>query len=1483
MLMRKILEPAFLEQLGLIRDTFTKIGIRQTTNILYRQANYNLLREETEGYSKLATELFTTSNSEPPTAETVQATFERVKGLIGTFDLDVGRALDVTLDVFGSVLIKQFRFFVKFLRISSWWPRTQVRAGSIGTTFVGGLPKWGLPESSHWLTSEEDETVIVEQRRLRDVQFWERAREVHLDAYFELGGRQVANNELKRLQDMVQAASNGELNKDIDPEIQWIVNTRTLPPSGNRIAAQLLGFKLRFYDSDAKDDSDVLPANIFYMAALLIKIGFISLCDLYPHVSPADDGMEAVREARMKLLAEEERAKTGKTNALAMLGVLPEDEKDVQRTNKLNAEMRAAAAAAAAAKVKPVEVIYQKVQLLEELLTVGAIPEALFILGRFPWLPEAFPKLLNYIHRLLHSSLEKVYCECRPATRASIDTNLKKLPESDQSAVPKGSIKITPVPSKRPLRWPHPDGEKDGAPYRCYWDEWADNVPVCQTVDDVFTLCGTLMNLSGVNIGKDEALLSKLAVIGTKSLATDQSQQNRDRWQDLLKRLIVPALSLTSSNSATVNAVWNMLNLYPTTVRYNMYAEWYKGATSRQPAMRAAFARTKSETLSVLKRVSTQNISTMSRKLAKAAFASPGVVFDTAIEQLESYPNLIPAFVECARYFTDMGYDILVWSLMSALGGNRSRTQAGSILYTSEWLKSLSKLSGQVFKRYNNMRPTPVLQYVNDQLFKGNSTDLVLLRELISSMAGVVPDADFTDAQLKSMTGGEVLRRQTLIHLGDRRFESTRGAKRLMQALIDTKLAGGLLINLAQYRQSGVFKVPESQAHIKYLSSLLDDAHQAFMQYLDLLRSNLSADQFDSLIPGIIALVQDFGLDVSFAFMIGRASLAYRMSNPKSPALGSVKDDQSQLTLPATDAEGDLSMTEEDVSVQPVAPVNDKMVLDDTPVNGSAAPVAQTPRKSDPLLDSLQPIIEGIQPILSPEIWARLSPEFFVMFWSLQLSDLSVPQTNYMAEHDRLNKAAEDVMKDRSDMTRNGMNKKDKEKRALLDVASSIREEMKAHVERYQKTRFRLAKQSKSWFPGAIADVNAISDTLIEQCLLPRMLLSATDTEYCFRVIKFLHENRAPNFKLSSLYERFFNANRLRSMIFSCSVREAEYLGRFIKLILEDLSRWQGDQNLYEKEALGQKGETRNYIGFATAFDDDGKPTAFIDHTSFRDSHYEWHKNLNSALKSCLQDTEWMHIRNALTVLKTITSYFPAVNFMGKNLMVQLEAIRLREQASTKASEASDDKRAHRVDLAVTAQTTASALIKRTTQWVMVQAFRTNASAKEKEASKDADAASSTLRPTAPEFKPQPAKSNVTQATEVEEDGEVQDGKDAKAAESSDSLAPKPNPSSRRSSVSGVEDKGKDLDAKDLTAAPAARPTEFHMVYQVVQMYHFPATSGLIDMAKSRSLNEENLVPAILGSKEMPETSEILVISETHVILGIAEIHETSDSQSMAD
>ncbi|KAI7788348.1 THO complex subunit 2 [Diaporthe eres] len=1448
-LMRTVLEPALLEQLGLIRETFTKMGIRQATNILYKQANYNLLREETEGYAKLATELFTTSNTEPPTSEAIQNAFERVKGLIGTFDLDVGRVLDVTLDVFASVLIKQNRFFVKFLRISSWWPRGHAKSSNA----LGGLPKWAFPESAHWTISAEEQVVITEQRRQRDVRFWDRAREAHLDAYFELGGRQVEEAELNRLQAVLDAnTESDDAISLLDPMAQWMVTTKTFPPQGNRVAAQLLGFKLRFYESKAAGE-EVVPANLFFMTALLIKIGFISLADLWPHLAPSDEKMDTdVRFKRLQILEEEERAKTGRgRGALAMAGALPSDEPEGPRPSKVVTETKTKPTTEPAKKGKPE--YYQKFSLVTELLTLGALPDALFVLTRFPWLTEAFPELLKLINRIISHSVQKVFEETRTTSGelgSNLEIPLKRMPDIDQGGVSKGSVRLTQSTPKRPLRWPHPAGEKDNTLYRCYWDDWADNIPVCQTIEDILTLCDTLMNFSGVNIGKDAALLSKIAAIGATSLAQDQSPENMARWQDLLKRLLVPALSMTEANSFAVQAVWDLLKLYPITTRYNIYAEWFQGQTSRNSWIKSAFARTRSETNGILKRLSLENLSTMAKKLAKTAYASPGVVFKTAFDQIEAYPNLIEAFVECARYLTDLGYDVLTWSLMSALGGKaRSRTQETSVLLTSKWLQALSRFSGKVFKRYQHMKPLPVLQYVNNQLSKGNSTDLVILRELISTMAGVVPDVDFTDAQMRAMTGGEVLRRQTLISLGDRRDVSVHGAERLMQSLMDTKLAGRLLVNLAQYRQSALYKLPEDEAHVKYVATIMDEVHQALAQYLDFLRSNMTPDLFDANIPGIIDLMVGYGLDVDLAFMVGRASLAHRMANSKIATQPLAKDDRgdNQPAQEGADADGDLAMNG-DVSESVATKDNpekdeneDKMALDENTSTAPSPPTTADARKSDPIADVLQPLVNTIQDLRPPETWQHLSPEFYVIFWSLSLGDLHVPQSNYEAEHERLNKEAEDVMKDRSDLTRQGMNKKAEKKKSLLGLAKSIREEMTVHIERYHKTKLRLARQSKSWFSGTIAEANLTSDALLEHCILPRLLVSSLDTEYCFRMIKFLHENQTPNFKLFAFYERFFNANRLRAMIFSSTVREAEHLGRFIKCILEDLARWHADKTTYEKEAFGKT--KRNLLGFATAVDDEGNPTSFIEHPFFRDSHYEWHKNLNVALKACLQGTkEWMHIRNAFTVLRAVSSFFPAVNFMGTQLLKVLDEIKTREEVTKGSSE-----EGHRVDLAVTALTVYSMLKKRESKWVAVPAFRPNMSGMPQDGPKDVEMSGqnmkSDLRPTASEFKPQQPATSVllmntrqpvnmkpltqTSATTAppadDEDGEVKDGKDTKATS-----APTPDSQTRseRHAPSQDRDAHREPALKDRASAPGSRPGTPKSNIVVPSPAPLPASSG---------------------------------------------------------
>jgi len=842
--------------------------------------------------------------------------------------------------------------------------------------------------------------------------------------------------------------------------------------------------------------------------------------------------------------------------------------------------------------------------------------------------------------------------------------------------------------------------------YRFYWDEWADNIPICQDVDDIFTLCSTFLNISGVNIGRDATLLSKLASIGTRSLATDHSQSNLDRWQDLLKRLLVPALSLTKSNTSIVNEIYDMLRYYPAPVRYNIYAEWFEGQTSRVPAMMVAFSRARLETLSTMKRISMTNLTAMARTLAKTAYASPGVVFKVALDQIEAYSNLTEVVVECAKYFTDLGYDVLLWSLMSSLGGKtRNRTRADAALLTSRWLIALSKFSGKVFKRYSIMSPAPILQYVNDQLFRGNATDLIILEELIAQMSGVVSDVDFNDSQLQAMTGGEVLRRQTLINLQDRRFDCVKTAKRFMRALTDTSLAGQLLVSIAQHRQNAIYAVPEEDSHIKYLATLIDEAQRILHQYLDLLRSNLSVEQFDNLVPQTAELIADFGLDPSLAFLIGRASLSRRLADTQSPSGRSngVPFPGTNGTPPTTDLEGDITMKVlngeskdglELANSITVSSADESMtdVPESLKVEISDVEGASPPATTDAWNQELAPLIAAVKASRSDTNWDILNPEFFVVFWQLSLADINMPMDSYKAENNRLSKEIQEIIRDRSDMSRPAITKRDEARKALEATNDSLLKEMKTEMVRYERSRARLNKQKVSWFDNAKGKFDALNDLLLEECFLPRLLLSPSDTDYCFKLIKFLHNNGTPNFRTLGVYNRLLKANRLRSLIFSCTIREAESFGRFLKHIFSDLARWHNSKILYEKEALGAN---RDLPGFARKVGENGKPESVLEHEEFRKVNYTWHKNLNSALRACLTGSEWMHIRNAITVLKGVIQHFPAVDFMGRAYQTTLKQIGEREKQT-------------REDLSLTANALLPELKKQEGKWVIMQAFASN-------------------------------------------------------------------------------------------------------------------------------------------------------------------------------
>ena len=1340
--LREELDVETLQALGLVRHTFSTMRNRKTTNLIYRQANFNLLREESEGYSKLITEYFNVSHVDNLSDPVAEDAFQRIKALVGSFDLDVGRVLDITLDLMANLLVKNFRFFVKFLRASSWWPEDNIPEGIewTGQDFAS-LPNWALPASGAWNHSAEERDRLTALKHTRDAAFWKSLKETGMKAYFQLGARKITNLDSPAVADLLKTELQAELNargqdtnivrrNRINNARKWMRETGCLPPLGNPDAAQILGFKLAFYASDARNKKDDMPDNLIWMSALLIKIGFISLRDLYPHLHPPDDNMGDVK---VKLQQEKEaREKSSRpggstTNALAMAGALADDTapnptvralRDAEKGGAKSPKPDAAAAAAADAS-KPEDELpepaNQKIMLLKSLLLIGALPEALFILGKFPWMAELVHDLPDYIHRLLHHMLTKVYEPTRPlADREGLADPKPHI--GDPAGLPKGLLKFTPAKRPKSLRWANLERGDigDETEYKFYWEDWADNIPMCQNVDDVFAMCNSILNYSGVKIGRDSALLMKLTRIGKKSLTDDQSESNKTRWTDLCKRLLVPALSLTKHNTGDVNEMFELLKMFPMPVRYSIYAEWHFGATSRNPDIVSAFKATQAETRDVLKRISKTNVRAMGKALSKVAFSSPGVVMQVAIHQMESYDNLIDVVVECVRYFSMLGYDVLVWCLMTALGGGgRNRVQADGML-TSAWLRALSNFAGAIFKRYSAIDPSPILQYVTNELRNGNSTDLEILEQIITGMAGIRSDVTFNETQVLAMAGGKVLQAQTLISVADERHKMDKTSKRLIKALTEPGLAGQLLISIAQEKQMYPNHDVARYAPLKVLGNNVDKINEVFIQYLDTLRSNLAPRDFDAVVPDIVSLITDFGLEPPIAFAIGRSSFATAIAE-----YDATKDAEMQQERARKAAEGRLPVTNGDVSMtdadeKSAAPEADatpsKTETRDRPlssgdsemkdakdiVQANGIPTSTPTPAPEPIVETgvafwhpvFSPVIEKLQDVLGRDFGTTVNIPFYVTFWALSLEDILVNSASYEQELTAQNHLLNQITNDRSDLGIKAVKERDVKKKAIVELKDRLTQEMREQIKTYQRVRGRLVKEKAHWFSNLTGHRDQIYNTLWQKCFLPRLLLSPLDASYTLTMIKFLHNNGTPDFRTMWLYDHLFHKNQLAAILYQCTAREAENLGRFLSDLLKDLASWHAKQETYEKNAYGVK---KNLPGFAKGqLNADGTPANLLSYEDYRRLLFKWHATLNLTFQLCFESGEYMHIRNAIVVLRAVFQTFPAITFMGTKMVSLVEKI---------------GKEDNRGDLKLAAMSLLGNLKRMEKTWIMPQAF----------------------------------------------------------------------------------------------------------------------------------------------------------------------------------
>ncbi|CAH1184109.1 unnamed protein product [Phyllotreta striolata] len=163
-LLKERLEIDTLQEVGVLKNnTFYSKFIKVKTKLYYKQRKFNLFREECEGFSKLVTELNNQFSENADSKELIGI----VQSLIGCFNLDPNRVLDVILESFENKP-KDAKVFVSL--INNYTNDPNIISDVLSTKF-GFLKnsEQDIPHSLYILTAQLLQNKIIE---LNDIYYW---------------------------------------------------------------------------------------------------------------------------------------------------------------------------------------------------------------------------------------------------------------------------------------------------------------------------------------------------------------------------------------------------------------------------------------------------------------------------------------------------------------------------------------------------------------------------------------------------------------------------------------------------------------------------------------------------------------------------------------------------------------------------------------------------------------------------------------------------------------------------------------------------------------------------------------------------------------------------------------------------------------------------------------------------------------------------------------------------------------------------------------------------------------------------------------------------------------------------------------------------------------------------------------------------------------------------------------------------------------
>ena len=175
-------------------------------------------------------------------------------------------------------------------------------------------------------------------------------------------------------------------------------------------------------------------------------------------------------------------------------------------------------------------------------------------------------------------------------------------------------------------------------------------------------------------------------------------------WLNILRVLLLPALSNSNATAAFDIDLWALIKHFPYPVRYQLYGEWRdwtcdpKRPNFNCPIAVKAAAECTRDIKKALSRVTASQSSAIpssqergpARALAKLSHTNPCALWSTAVTQVKAYPNIGASIVDAGRYMNQLAMDVATFTLVDVLASEKASRTNPQGTEVAQWLESRS-------------------------------------------------------------------------------------------------------------------------------------------------------------------------------------------------------------------------------------------------------------------------------------------------------------------------------------------------------------------------------------------------------------------------------------------------------------------------------------------------------------------------------------------------------------------------------------------------------------------------------------------------------------------------------------------------------------------------------------------------------------------------------------------------------------------------